>query len=74
MSWRGGERLLTIIDEALANVVDESSATTENLGFVISLIPPEVRSAFPQQVAVLEQVHRVLVAYADPDDHAMPCL
>lgn len=68
VSWRGGERLLTIIDEALANVVDESSATVESLGFVISLIPPEVRSALPQQVGVLEQVQRVLLAYADPDD------
>jgi hypothetical protein len=68
VSWRGGDRLLTIIDEALANVVDESSATTENLGFVINLIPPEVRSALPRQVEVLEQVHRVLLAYADPDD------
>jgi hypothetical protein len=67
VSWRGGDRLLTIIDEALANVVDESSATTENLGFVISLIPPEVRSMLPQQVAILEQVHRVLLTYADPE-------
>src|SRR5262249_8587165 len=38
VSWRGGNRLLTIIDEALANVVDESSATTDNLAFVINLI------------------------------------
>ncbi|MFK4385895.1 DEAD/DEAH box helicase family protein [Bradyrhizobium sp. USDA 223] len=68
VSWRGGKRLLTIIDEALANVVDESSATSENLGFVIGLIPPEVRSALPQQVGVMEQVHRVLLAYTDPDD------
>jgi hypothetical protein len=68
VTWRGGDRLLTVIDEALANVIDESSATTENLGFVINLIPTEVRTAFPQQVAILEQVHRVLLAYADPDD------
>ncbi|MEY9816625.1 hypothetical protein ABIF75_000269 [Bradyrhizobium japonicum] len=67
-SWRGGRRLLTIIDEALANVVDESSATTENLAFVIGLIPAEVRSAWPEQVALLEQVHQVLQAYIDPDD------
>jgi hypothetical protein len=67
VSWRGGERLLTIIDEALANVVDESSTTTENLRFVINLIPHEVRAAFPQQVAMLEQVHQVLLAYAYPD-------
>jgi hypothetical protein len=67
-SWRGGQRLLTIIDEALANVVDESSATTDNLAFVIGLIPPEVRSAFPEQVALLEQVQHVLQSYIDPDD------
>ncbi|MGM4877787.1 DEAD/DEAH box helicase family protein [Bradyrhizobium sp. 956_D2_N1_5] len=72
VSWRGGDRHLTVIDEALANVVDESNATTENLGFVINLIPPELRSAFPQQVGVLEQVHRVLVAFADSDDQASP--
>ena len=65
VSWRGGQRLLTIIDEALANVVDESSATTENLAFVIGLIPPAVRAALPEQVALLEQVHRVLLAYVD---------
>ena len=67
VSWRGGQRLLTIIDEALANVVDESSATMENLAFVINLIPPEVRSALPQQVALLEQAHQVLQSYVDPD-------
>ncbi|MHC2625057.1 hypothetical protein ACVIW2_007089 [Bradyrhizobium huanghuaihaiense] len=68
VSWRGGQRLLTIIDEALANVVDESSATTENLAFVISLIPPAVRVALPEQVTLLEQVHHVLLAYVDLDD------
>ncbi|SCB40279.1 hypothetical protein GA0061098_1008108 [Bradyrhizobium shewense] len=68
VSWRGGQRLLTIIDEALANVVDESSATTENLAFVIGLIPPAVRAELPGQVAVLEEVHRVLLAYVDLDD------
>jgi hypothetical protein len=68
VSWRGGQRLLTIIDEALANVVDESNATTENLAFVIGLIPPWVRAALPEQVELLEQVHRVLLAYIDLDD------
>lgn len=68
VSWRGGQRLLTIIDEALANVVDESSASTENLAFVINLIPPDVRSAFPVQVTLLEQVQQILQAYIDPED------
>ncbi len=68
VSWGGGQRLLTIIDEALANVVDESSATTENLAFVIGLIPPAIRATLPEQVAALEHVHRVLLAYIDLGD------
>jgi hypothetical protein len=72
VSWQGGVRLLTVIDEAIANLVDESSVTSENLDFVISRIPQELRSAFPREVAVLEQVHRVLLTYADPDDAESP--
>jgi hypothetical protein len=73
VSWRGGQRLLTIIDEALANVVDESNVTTENLAFVIERIPPLVRLSLPQEVAIVEQVHRVLLGYTDLDgpDRAM---
>jgi hypothetical protein len=67
VSWRGGLRPLTIIDEALANVVDESNATAENLAFVIGHIPFAVRTALPEQVATLEQMHRVLLDYVDED-------
>ncbi|KJC55619.1 hypothetical protein UB31_00495 [Bradyrhizobium sp. LTSP849] len=75
--WRGGQRLLTIVDEALANVVDESHATTENLAFVIGHIPVAVRVALPEQVAVLEQMHRVVLNYVEIDgssDNAMTLL
>jgi hypothetical protein len=75
--WRGGLRLLTIVDEALANVVDESHATTENLALAIGHIPFDVRAALPEQVAVLEQMHRVLLSYAETDegsDNAMSLL
>lgn len=65
--WRGGRRLLTIIDEALANVIDESSATTESLAFLLGLIPPSLRAAMPEQVSVLEHVHRVLLGYVSPE-------
>jgi hypothetical protein len=76
VSWRGGRRLLTVIDEALANVVDESNATTENLAFVIGHIPVGVRAALPEEVAVLEQVHRLLLSYVDLEnvDTAMSML
>jgi hypothetical protein len=75
--WRGGLRLLTIVDEALANVVDESHATTENLALAIGHIPFDVRAALPEQVAVLEQMHRVLLSYVETDegsDNAMSLL
>jgi hypothetical protein len=76
VSWRGGRRLLTIIDEALANVVDESHATTENLAFVIGHIPISMRLALPEQVGVLEQLHQVILNYVDLDgvDGAMSML
>lgn len=67
VSWRGGRRLLTIIDEALANVVDESHATTENLAFVIGHIPVSLRLALPKEVAVLEQMYQVILNYVDLD-------
>lgn len=67
VSWRGGRRLLTIIDEALANVVDESHATTENLAFVLGHIPLSIRDTLPKEVAVLEQVRQVILNYVDPD-------
>jgi hypothetical protein len=67
VSWRGGRRLLTIVDEALANVVDESHATTENLAFVIGHIPISIRMALREQVAVLEQLHQVILNYVDLD-------
>ncbi|MGY4168356.1 hypothetical protein [Bradyrhizobium sp. USDA 4529] len=68
VSWRGGDRLLTIIDEALANVVDESSASTDNLAFILSRIPSEIRSTFPEQVALLEQMSHVHIDFDELGD------
>jgi hypothetical protein len=59
LSWRGGSRLLTIIDEALANAIESSKVTTTNLSQVIGYIPVDVRRQCAQQVAMLEQLHRV---------------
>jgi len=59
LSWRGGNRLLTIIDEALANAIEGSKVTVANLAQVIGYVPVDVRKDYPQQVAVLEQLHTV---------------
>jgi hypothetical protein len=69
VTWRGGRRLLTIIDEALANAIDENKVTTSSLSQVIGYIPLEVRQQYPEQVAALEQLHRVLLSLvASPED------
>jgi hypothetical protein len=66
-SWRGGTRLLTIIDEALANVVENNKVTVANLAQVISYVTPEIRHEFPEQLKVLEELHYVLVSHANPE-------
>ncbi len=63
LSWRGGQRLLTIIDEALANVVETSKLTVADLGRVIGYIPVNLRAAFPQQVIMLEELRLILLAH-----------
>ena len=45
--WRGGNRHLVIIDEALANVVESNKATADNLTTVLMSIPHELRKRFP---------------------------
>jgi hypothetical protein len=52
--WRGGNRHLVIIDEALANVVDSNKATANNLTTVLMSIPHELRQRFPGAIRTLE--------------------
>jgi len=51
--------LLTIIDEALANVVENNKVTVANLAQVISYVTPEIRHEFPEQLKVLEELHSI---------------
>lgn len=75
-TWRRGNRLLTIIDEALANVVENNKVTVASLAQVISYVTPEIRHEFPEQLKVLEELHYVLVARANPEgrSHAISML
>ena len=78
VSWRGGQRLLTIIDEALANAVEDNKVTEANLAQVISYVPPEIRHQFPEQLKVLEELHYILLSHANPegrsDNHSIRML
>jgi len=62
--WRGGRRLLTIIDEALANVVEASKVTADSLAKAIGYIPLHMRLAYPQEVKALEALYALLEALA----------
>jgi hypothetical protein len=77
-SWRGGKRLLTIIDEALANVVENNKVTVASLAQVISYVTPEISHEFPEQLKVLEELHSILVSHANPegrsDNHSIRML
>jgi len=66
VSWRGGKRLLTIIDEALANVIENNKVTVADLAQTIGFVTPEIRYELPEQLKVLEELHYILVSHADP--------
>jgi len=58
--WKGGKRLLTIVDEALANVVEESQVKLDSLGWAIGHIPHEVRLAHLSEVSALETLYEAM--------------
>jgi hypothetical protein len=63
-NWKGGRRLLTIIDEALCNVIEESQVKTDNLGRAIGYIPHELREAHAHEVIALEELYVTLGHHA----------
>jgi hypothetical protein len=67
-NWRGGKRLLTIVDEALANVVEHSHVKLDDLTFLIGHIPHEVSLAHPEQVEALETLRVSMLYHAGVND------
>ncbi|WP_249148648.1 hypothetical protein, partial [Bradyrhizobium jicamae] len=63
-NWKGGKRLLTIIDEALCNAIEESQVKVDRLGQAIGFIPHGLRSSFTAEVAALEQLYVALGHHA----------
>ena len=55
-NWKGGKRFLTIIDEALCNIIEESQVEGDRLSQAIGLIPDELRMAYGREVQALEQL------------------
>jgi hypothetical protein len=63
-NWRGGRRLLTIIDEALCNIIEESQVDGDHLNRVIGFIPDELRAAYPREVEALDKLDWALGHHA----------
>lgn len=66
--WKGGRRLLTIVDEALANVVEHSQVKLDDLTFLIGLIPHEMRLAHAAEFETLEILRESLLFHAGVND------
>jgi hypothetical protein len=66
--WRGGKRLLTIVDEALANVVEHSQVKLDDLTALIGLIPHELRLEHAAAVEALEVLRESMLLQAGIND------
>ncbi len=64
VEWDHGRRRLTVIDEALANVIDEHQVNASDVRQVLSYVTPEIREQFGSQVEGLEMVKDVLETIA----------
>jgi hypothetical protein len=63
-NWKGGKRLLTIVDEALCNVIEESQVKVDRLGQAIGFIPRDLRVAHAREVEALEDLYVALGHHA----------
>ena len=66
--WRGGRRLLTIIDEALANVVEHTQLKLDELSRVIGHITHEMRLSHAVEVNALETLRECMLFQAGAND------
>ncbi len=69
IEWKHGKRGLTIVDEALTNIIDEYQVKAEDIRQVLSFITPDLRLQYPSQVETLESVSRTLEILANPNQH-----
>jgi hypothetical protein len=66
--WDGGQRKLTIVDESLTNVVEESILNENNLRFVNRYLSSDIAKKFPTQVkAVQYLIDEVFVRMSDKE-------
>lgn len=64
LKWRGSDRVLTIIDEALVSATTVASVTLEKLQYVLSQIPPDLKAKHIQAHDFIKLLHDRLLAMA----------
>lgn len=64
-TWRGGKRLLTIVDEALANVVESAKVTSSDVAQVLSYISADLERQHPTEYAALQILKALVNGYAE---------
>lgn len=60
ITWAHGRRRLTVIDEALAGVIDEHEVKVEEIDYVLALLPHDLKAAYPDQIEALNAVADVM--------------
>lgn len=58
--WDHGYRKLTIVDEAIANIVEEYNIKAADVRLTLAYVTPEMRSKYPIEVASVELVRDLL--------------
>lgn len=65
LQWKHGRRLLTVIDESLANAVDGVKVTADEITQVLGFMSLEMERDFRTEHVALELLKRSLVAYSE---------
>lgn len=59
-SWKHGQRRLTVIDEALTNMVEEHRVSADDVSQARGMIPTAIQEQFPDQIQALMTVEELL--------------
>lgn len=63
-TWKGGKRLLTIVDEALANVVESAKVTSTDLAQALSYVDADLEHHYFTEWVALRMLKRLVENYA----------
>ncbi|MFD2111171.1 hypothetical protein [Thiorhodococcus fuscus] len=63
--WEHGYRKLTIVDEAIANIVEEYNVKADDVRLTLAFITPDIRHRYPNEVAAVELVRDLLERIAE---------